>query len=77
MIEPEFIVRLLSKVRVPLALDPVPPKILAPEFTVTAPPIVPVPPKVVPLLFTETAPVAPELFQLIKSVPPFTAVAPS
>ena len=72
MIEPEFKVRLLASVSVPLAVVPVPPSKLAPKPTATVPPIVPVPPKVVPLLFTETAPVAAELLPLTNNVPAFT-----
>jgi hypothetical protein len=78
MIEPEFKVRLFARVSVPLAAAPVPPKILAPELIVTAPPIVPVPPRVVPLLFTVTGPVpVPEPVALFTSrVPPLTVVPP-
>ena len=75
MIEPEFKVRLFASVSVPLAVLPVLPSRLAPEPTVTAPPIVPVPPKVVPMLFTETALVA-EVLPLTNNVPAFTVVAP-
>ena len=75
MIEPELSVRLLFKVKEPLAVLPEPPSRCAPELIVTVPLIVPVPPSTVPELLTVTA--LPDAIEpLTRRVPPFTAVAP-
>jgi hypothetical protein len=76
MIESLPSVKLLFTVSVPLAVAPVPPKMAAPKFRVTAPPTMPVPPNTVPLSNTSTSPVAPVELPLINNVPLITCVVP-